>query len=1526
MTKVRLYSVSQTTNGEGFDSMLRCAKISLLLIVLAVSSVGSAEAASSASLVINEFMASNSGSIQDPQGQYDDWIEIHNFGSNPINVGGMYLTDDLSFPTKWQIPINNPAATVITRGRYLLIWADNDTGDAGLHANFKLNADGEEIGLFDNDGQTLIDSVIYSRQKTDISYGRYPDAGEDWRLFTSPSPAAQNEGGYLGEVADTKFSHNRGFYDEPFSVTIATETEGAVIYYTLDGSEPYSASGRAPSGRVYTAPIAISRTTCLRAVAVKPGWMPSNIDTHTYIFLDDVIEQPKYPPGFPTSNWGHAGPDYQMDPVVVSAYNSTIKDDLKSIPTMSLVMDIDDWFGSKGIYINKSQDGTERVVSMEFIDPGTEDEFQINCAIAMQGGVSGGGTSLNRWKIDKLSMRLKFKDDTDDGTPTGGPTKLNYPIFHNSPIDSFDTLVLDARLGNTWPYGGGVTDSGTRPWISGRPIYQPDVAQYTRDQFVADIQNELGGYSHHGRHIHLYINGLYWGIYNLHERPDHRFAASYFGGDADDYDCLKHNRNMIINGTNASFNQMLNIADSDMASDERYQLIQQYLDVENFIDYLIPNYFVGNYDWGHKNWYATRNASDPSGLWRFHHWDGEHLMENLYENVTGRDNAGGPSHLHQRLAQNAEYRLLFADHSHRHFFNDGALTPERATALYQIRLNDVDRAVVGESARWGDDQIDRFAHIRYMRDPHWLLERDWLLSEYFPRRTAIVLDQFKSRSWYPNLGAPVFRVNGSYQHGGPASANDEFSMTAARGTIWYTLDGADPRLAELSADSTTTTTLVAENAHKRVLVPVDTISDNWKSTMGFNDEAWMQSAGSPGGIGYERSSSYGQFISLDLENQMYARNATCYIRTLFVFNGSADEFNFMTLKIRYDDAFIAYLNGSEVARRNFNGTPAWNSNASASHSDSAAILFESIDISAFLDNLRQGANLLAIHGLNVSTTSSDLLISAELIVGKGGSSGADGVSPTAIEYAEPITMNHSASIRARTLNGNTWSALNEAVFAVGQVTENLRITEIMYHPPDPNEEFIELKNIGTEIINLNLVSFTNGIDFTFPSIELAAGKHVVVVQDRNVFEARYGTNVNIAGQYSGKLNNAGERIELQDAIGRTILNFRYRDGWRSITDGNGFSLTIIDVANLDLSSWDEKDSWRPSAYAGGSPGQDDSGIIFNPGAIVINEVLAHSHAEASDWIELYNTTGTAIDIGGWFLSDSNDNLFKYEIANGTTIGPNGYLVLYEDLNFGNANDPGSYEPFALSENGERLYLSSAENDVLTGYRNVEDFGASETGVSFGRYYKSSTGNYNFVAMDENTPGSANAYPKVGPIVISEIMYNPNWPDRGSYTNDQYEYIELYNISAEPVTLYDYDKGEPWKFTDGIEFIFPADVPVTIPAGGYLLIVKKPAAFSWRYSAVPAEIIFGPYDGKLSNAGESLELSMSGDVDKEGMRQYIRVDRVNYSDGSHPENCPGSIDLWPIEANGQGKSLARNVLTDYDNDPDNWIATFPSPGE
>ncbi|GAI26668.1 unnamed protein product, partial [marine sediment metagenome] len=292
--------------------------------------------------------------------------------------------------------------------------------------------------------------------------------------------------------------------------------------------------------------------------------------------------------------------------------------------------------------------------------------------------------------------------------------------------------------------------------------------------------------------------------------------------------------------------------------------------------------------------------------------------------------------------------------------------------------------------------------------------------------------------------------------------------------IYYTLDGSDPRLTTVSLPSSISTTLVAENSSKRVFVPVRTVSDNWKGGESFNDSAWPACVGSPGGVGFSRSAGYTHLISLDLAAQMLRRNATCYIRVPFTFNNNSDDFDSLILKVRYDDGFIAYLNGVEVARRNFTGIPTWSSNANTDHSDSEAINFENISVSARLSALQPGYNILAIHGMNSSTFSSDLLISAELVVGKSISPRGGGTLPNVLQYTGPITLTHSTQVKARILRGGTWSALNEATFAVGPVADNLRITEIMYNPDDPNTEYIELKNIGAETINLNLVSFTNG--------------------------------------------------------------------------------------------------------------------------------------------------------------------------------------------------------------------------------------------------------------------------------------------------------------------------------------------------------------------------------------------------------------------------------------------------------------------
>ncbi|MGE5294708.1 MAG: lamin tail domain-containing protein [Solirubrobacterales bacterium] len=179
---------------------------------------------------------------------------------------------------------------------------------------------------------------------------------------------------------------------------------------------------------------------------------------------------------------------------------------------------------------------------------------------------------------------------------------------------------------------------------------------------------------------------------------------------------------------------------------------------------------------------------------------------------------------------------------------------------------------------------------------------------------------------------------------------------------------------------TTVQELVKEAADKRVLVPTGSIGDDWTGIV-FDDSAWALCSGGPGGVGYENGSGYESLITLDVKDPMYGsgKNNTCYIRVPFTVDAETlVDAGGLTLKVRYDDGFVAYLNGVEVARRNFTGTPAWNSHADDSGESALEDFDEYIDISPFLVDLKDGANLLAIQGMNSGTSSSDFLISAAM--------------------------------------------------------------------------------------------------------------------------------------------------------------------------------------------------------------------------------------------------------------------------------------------------------------------------------------------------------------------------------------------------------------------------------------------------------------------------------------------------------------------------------------------------------------------
>ncbi|MBN1818400.1 MAG: lamin tail domain-containing protein [Sedimentisphaerales bacterium] len=1692
-------------------------------------------------VIINEFLTSNGsrapvdpakGELLDEDGDSSDWIEIYNVSNETLDLGGWSLTDKAAQPDKWQFP----DGTILEGYSYLVVFASekNRTDpNALLHTNFNLSKDGEYLALVRPDGTISsvyddyeydLDQFGYPPQERDISYGLL---NEKKRYFALPTPGKPNSEGWLGFVGDIEFSHKRGFYDQAFTLFITCETTDAKIRYTTDGSEPTEGNGIK-----YTPDtgILIMGTTPIRVAGFKTGYRPSRTGSQTYLFVDDIIGQSpngqKPGPDWPAPEEFHGQDiDYGMDPEVADnpLYRDLMADAMTSIPTLSMTTDLANLFDpDQGIYVNAYRDGRlwERPGSIELIQPDGTQGFQVNCGIRIRGGFSRSGGN------PKHAFRLFFRSEYGDAN-------LNYPLFGNEGVSEFDKIDLRTAQNYSWSFRGGPwgMDNGSKNTMC-------------REVWSRDTQGAMGQPYTRSRYYHLYINGQYWGLFQTQERPEARYAESYFGGNQEEYDVLKVEAGSytvnVTDGTDTAYRCLQKAALDGFYEDQAYYRIQGLnpdgtrnsaydvqLDLDNLIDYMAITYFTGNYDaplsnfLGNRrpnNYYAIYNRNHPDG-WKFFSHDAEHSL------FLGWDRTGpwmhpdlerylyfNPQWLHQQLTAHPEYRVRFGDRMHKYFFNNGLLTPDNGMKRFLDRAQQIDQAIIAESARWGDSKIEP----PRTRNDDWLPEINRTLEEYFPYRTEVVLDQFIARGWYPQTKAPVYYIGTRYQHGGmvyPPDSILNIDNANVTGTVYYTLDGSDPRGPTAQQQPSTTglsspatgiapasagtsgdediTPPAEEEPTYRILWVTDAYEADEEFTEVLEEAGYVVErhvldmrnlstedsrfnllndsyytdlvivSSATFSIAYDQPDAWNSITAplilmngsltrsggqqarwkwLDSIDDAYVEakdlwtefpkhdlfygvsmtggNTVNIVTSETVFPRITDTGNGIRLAQRIpesaddDQAYVwialwdpgveFYPGSGQVpsgARMFFAaGEPlfmdedAYNLNASGKRIflNAIEIMLHYVpgepirinhrpiveagpDLTVMWPNDRISLkarirdDYLPEDPGELSYTWSVLEGPAEVLFDRvsgvipqpggvvdpnafftqpgiyriqleavdGEKTGFDTVQVRATEPAVSLELTKSSRVKSRVLSETgEWSALNEATYGIGPVKESLRISEILYHPAgDPNNEFIEVTNIGSETINIHWVSFTKGITFTFPDTELDPGDYVVAVGDIEKFQALYGTGIAIAGQYEGRLDDAGERIVLVDAVGAVIHDFDYKDSWYELTDGEGFSLTLINPNNENLETWQQSESWRPSAFVGGSPGAADSMSgstrIPNPGDVIIHEVLAHSHGEAADWIELHNTTEQSINIGGWFLSDSNrddPNRTKYEIPANTILPADGYRVFYQDQHFGSPNAAGCRIPFALSENGETVYLRSRKDNQgrFTGFFEKQSFGASATGIPFGRH-ETSTGTTDFVAMSQATIDNENAYPKVGPVVISEIMYEP--PMGKYFDNDEFEYFELMNITGQPVPLQSYDNELndflPWRMTDGIDFTFPPDT--VLKANERLLLVRNLDAFTDRYSVPANTQIFEWTDGRLNNAGEKVQLSMQGDQ-VDGVLYYIRLDSVEFSDASPwPQIDNRTPDL--VDKPGQSLHLKNPKLTgqNYGNDPANWKAAAPTPG-
>jgi hypothetical protein len=425
------------------------------------------------------------------------------------------------------------------------------------------------------------------------------------------------------------------------------------------------------------------------------------------------------------------------------------------------------------------------------------------------------------------------------------------------------------------------------------------------------------------------------------------------------------------------------------------------------------------------------------------------------------------------------------------------------------------------------------------------------------------------------------------------------------GVLYYTLDGSDPRPPWAPPGLIETVTLVPENAAKRVLVPTGPVDNAWRTDLGFDDSAWISGAG---GVGYDRDPTYKAYFSIDVGHQMDGGNPSCYIRIPFAVSGDPKTFNAMTLRVRYDDGFVAYLNGVEIGRALFLGEPAWNSRAYSNHDDFEAVIFQEANLSAHAGLLKQGQNLLAIQAMNSSTTSSDFLLSVELVAGRTTSPTDNGMSEAVHTYTGPITITESTQIKARVLVGSNpyspWSGLAEAIFDVGPAPQSVRINEIMYHPASEisnlksqisEAEYVELLNTAEAPITLYDAirslpwRFTDNpekpaIELLFPAeppVTLAPGECLLLVRNLDALQTVYDVpaGVQILEWGNGKLANSGETLRIECPGDEDVAGVRlwaladsvtYNDGshpesfatgvdpWPTAADGRGMALHRID--------------------------------------------------------------------------------------------------------------------------------------------------------------------------------------------------------------------------------------------------------------------------------------------------------------------------------------------------------------------------------
>jgi len=1162
-----------------------------------------------------------------------------------------------------------------------------------------------------------------------------------------------------------------------------------------------------------------------------------------------------------------------IPPGPISTRTYFIGESFNGIPILSVVADNKTLFDDKiGIYYNKHEErvgvgpavhkGKDAPGHLEFFPTDGSSGFAVNGAFRM-GGENNWSTHFHR--ALNFATKGKYGDDS-----------IEYNLFSNSRIPTYTSLTL-REGGDDW-----------------------GKAHLTDAIFDSIVKDRMEVESNAYRPASLFINGAYWGLYNIRDRWDENWFYQRYGVSDGEYDHLTYTW---INGgprtdrgSRDDWLELLNYIDQqDSASPEVWEYVSKRTDIDSLVDFIVCESYSRNSSWEGNRELWRPQSRDAKWRWFIPDMDRSFGNSSLSP-VLNQMLTQGQAVKRFKTIPNFRARLAqrYAAHVHSTFEEQRLL--DLITSLGAIAQPEISH----QFERWGRPSNEQYENalarmrqfvsdradgiIEEVRDSLGLgveIELTLATSGQGSFKLAGVDLEPMTLKVYPGLlteiealPSPGYRFDRWIFSDESAKGTFAFSQDTTL-TAVFVADSSSELAGTLPGDLTLATRNTPYVITDDLIVPPGiTLKIQDGVTLEFVSGANLRVQGtllvegsknSPtlftgrhdaiwGGVSFENTVTQSSLAHLQLRKATRGADPITYPSAISGLNSEL-VMDFIDIDECREPLF--FRGGSTILRDSFIHIPITGDGINIKQGEAQTIRCtflgnlapdtDAIDYDGVVDGLIQDCRIYRFFGFN-----------------------SDGID----------TGEQCVNIL---IEGNKIFFNSDKGISVGQ---------------------------GSSVIAKNnlIVGCQQGIGVKDTGSTIAVDQNTFVdcPEGVAVFEKNYGSGGG-AATVSNCIFSNSESPAYADSFSTVSIDYSISDnsdlpGLNNLQIDPGFSSTDILDFSLSQSS-PAKDSGDPGHQTDPDGSRADRGAlyVYDPddypflinNTVVINEVLANSGDEP-DWIELHNRSDEPVDISGWLLSDDGSDLSKYQIEQHTILPAGGFLMLYEDMHFGGeSTDPGKITGFGLNSSGETVHLTSATNRVVTDYRFKENFGASFEGVTLGFHYKPSSDGYNFIALEAPTVSQPNSGPLNGPVVISEILYHPADASKA-------EYIELLNISPSTVDL------TGWQISDGIDFSFPAGTLIT---PGERIILASPGDLTSYQIPVETQT-FTWASGRLNNAGETVQL----DRPSTDLFVTVRADRVNY-DIESP---------WP-SAGGPGAALTKIAEKRYGNDAFNWSLLPPSPG-